>query len=240
MLRSLVGSEMCIRDSLLNDQQTQRASREREIVRLGSELLAAVEAAQSLNIHGSAATEQKSAQMLGISPEDFQASVMDRFSENQSVLVQALLPKIEASLRDKCDAIDNFGTPGAEQYVVGECSQLPQIVADRAAEIQQLELQVSQTTQTTQILGFQLAQSLGVLASKLQDYGSKVVLGTQHVKSNIEANWTMAEIRSLQLKLSSLELKAMSRTYSHDTVPALQKIRDRLDVSLHEAKAQVD
>jgi len=220
---------------LLNKDSSQRASREREIVRLAGELLAAVEAAQCLKLHATTHTTA-AGYVLGITDGDFQASVMERLRGNQQVLVQALLPKIEAALRDKCDKIDSFAMPEAEQFVVGECSQLPQVVAERQAQLTGLNREIHEVAESTQLLRYQLSQCVVALVTKFQQYVTQVVIQTNGDRIGVEAEWLMAEIKSLQLKFRSLEHSVMAQTYNDQTLPALQKIRDRLDISLHEAR----
>jgi len=64
---------------LVGETTSNRAVREREIVRLAGDLLAAVEVAESLRIPGSSYSDTAGS-FLGISEEDFEASVMERYS----------------------------------------------------------------------------------------------------------------------------------------------------------------
>jgi len=224
---------------LVGETTSNRAVREREIVRLAGDLLAAVEVAESLRIPGSSYSDTAGS-FLGISEEDFEASVMERYSNNQQMLVQALLPKVEARLRDKCDKIDAFAMGQEDDnFAVGGCSQLPTIIAERRGRVQTLQKGIDCLSQEMQLLQFQFSQSLAALTSKMQRYVTDVTLGSNYPQNRVDAEDLMAEIETFQTKLRACEVDILAETYTGQTLPALRKIRDRLDVRHHEATVQL-
>jgi len=210
--------------------------------RFAGDFLAAVEAAELVNLPTAAETETPSAGALfGITDEVYDQSVLATYSERKEMMVQGLLPKIEGKLRDKCDRMVAFAQPDEEEnFVCGMGASVTQnleaLIKSQRSEKEGIVIAEEDIKSMEQ----HHVKILGEYLTELEEYLTVARLKSQYNWDRSNAQYLLMQVSTLGLQLQELETRLTADTYTSDKVAALRKIRDRLVVKQTEFQLQCD
>jgi len=215
-----------------------KAARDREMLCFAGDFLAAVEAQQLITLP-TAASDSEGA-LFGITPEVYDRSVLATFTERQEKMVQGLLPKVEAKLREKSDRIVSFAQPEEENFVCGMGSSLVQVLESQLGSQREEEEVLACVEEDVRIMEQHHVQMLERYLTELENHVKEARLSEQFNWDKCNVTFLIMRIQTLGLHLQELEAKLMRDTYTPEQVAALKKIRDRLIVQHTELQVAVN
>lgn len=164
------------------------------------------------------------------------------YKKNLPYLQQKLIPEIEDRLRKNCENLVDFYEPqneaGNSQLTFAKSSQLPAMVETDRHKLEEEKKLLKKERQNKDRQFSLYYQTLLDSLELIEQLISRHKLQNQAEHDTVTTEWLVARCDGLCLKIRLMELQILCDTYTKETVKALSKVREHLDVAMKEKRKE--